>query len=60
LFRYGTCIIDLDTEIPGGAFDFGVVEQKLNGAEISSAAVDQGFSPLAGEGSDAIATNSSG
>src|SRR5271165_6908210 len=43
LFRYGKCIIDLDTEIPGGAFDFGVAEQKLNGAEISSAAVDQGW-----------------
>jgi len=40
LFRYGECIINLDAEIPSSAFDFGVSEQELNSAEISSSAVD--------------------
>src|SRR5438552_11978748 len=39
-------IIDLDTEIAHGAFEFGVPEQKLNGAQISGSSIDQrGFRP---------------
>jgi hypothetical protein len=29
LFRYCQCIIDLDAEVPHGAFDFGMPEQEL-------------------------------
>jgi len=32
LFRYREGIIDLDPEIPDGAFDFGVAEQELHGS----------------------------
>jgi hypothetical protein len=32
LFRYCQCIIDLDAEIPDGAFNFGVTEQELHGS----------------------------
>jgi hypothetical protein len=42
LFRYGKGIIDLDAKIPDGAFDLGVTEQELHGAQITSTPVDQG------------------
>jgi hypothetical protein len=42
LFRYGKGIIDLDAEVPDGAFNFGVAEQELHSAQITGAAVDQG------------------
>jgi len=42
LFRYCQRIIDLDAEIPDGAFDFGVAEQELDSPEISCASVNQG------------------
>jgi hypothetical protein len=32
------CIVNLDTEIPDGAFELRVPEQELNGTEISGAA----------------------
>ena len=31
LFRYGKGIIDLDAEVPDGAFDLGMAEQQLHG-----------------------------
>ena len=40
------CIVDLDSEIPNGAFEFGMAEEKLNGPEISCSPIDQrGFRP---------------
>jgi len=36
------CIIYLDAEISDRAFDLGVSEQELDGAEIASPPVDQG------------------
>jgi hypothetical protein len=42
LFRYGKGIIDLDAEVPDGAFDLGVPEQELHGAQIAGTPVDQG------------------
>jgi hypothetical protein len=42
LFRYGKGIIDLDAEVPDGAFDLSVPEQELNRAQIASTPVDQG------------------
>jgi hypothetical protein len=42
LFRYGKGIIDLDAEVPDGAFDLGVSEQELHGAQIAGTPVDQG------------------
>src|SRR5471032_893869 len=41
LLRYGESIIDLDAEIPDGALDLRVAEQKLDGSQISGAPVDQ-------------------
>ena len=40
LFRYGKGIIDLDAEVPDGAFDFSVPEQELHGAQIVGGAID--------------------
>ena len=42
LFRNGEGIIDLDTEVPDSAFDLGVTEQELHGAQIAGTSVDQG------------------
>jgi hypothetical protein len=42
LFCYGKGIIDLDAEVPDGAFDLGVPEQELHGAQIAGTPVDQG------------------
>ena len=42
LFRYGKGIIDLDAEVPDGAFNFGVAEQELHSSQITGASVDQG------------------
>jgi hypothetical protein len=42
LFRHCQCIIDLDAEVPHGAFDFGMPEQELNGPQVSRAPIDQG------------------
>src|SRR4051794_30422988 len=42
LFCYCQGVIDLDAEIPHGAFDLGVSEQKLDGPEVASPPVDQG------------------
>jgi hypothetical protein len=40
------CIVDLDSEIPNGAFEFGMAEEKLNGPDISCSPIDQrGFRP---------------
>ncbi len=46
LFRYGQGVIDLDAEVPDGAFDLGVAEQKLRGSQVTGTPVDQGcFGP---------------
>jgi hypothetical protein len=42
LFRYGKGIINLDAEVPDGAFDLGVPEQELHGAQIAGTPVNQG------------------
>ena len=42
LFRYRQRIIGLDAEITHGTFKFGVAKQKLNGAKILGATVNQG------------------
>jgi hypothetical protein len=34
-------IVDLDAEIPDGAFELGMPKEKLNGSKIPSASVDQ-------------------
>jgi hypothetical protein len=39
LFRYCKRVINFDAQIANGAFDLGVAEQKLDGAEIANAAV---------------------
>jgi hypothetical protein len=50
LFRNGEGIIDLDTEVPDSAFDLGVTEQELHGAQIAGTSVDQGLDEIdAGE-----------
>jgi hypothetical protein len=36
LFGYCQRIINLDTEIPDGAFDLGMAEQELDGAQVDS------------------------
>jgi hypothetical protein len=36
LFHYGQGIIDLDAKVPDGAFDLGVTEQELHGAQMAS------------------------
>ena len=41
LFCYREGVINLDTEIAYRALDLGVAEQKLHGAEISGALVNQ-------------------
>jgi hypothetical protein len=41
LFRYGKGIIDLDAEVPDGAFDFGVAKQELHGPQIARSTIDQ-------------------
>ena len=52
MFRYGEGIIYLDSEVPDGAFDFGMPEQKLDSPEITRAPIDQGgFCPLERMGS---------
>ena len=42
LFRYGKGVIDINAEIPDGAFDLGVAEQELHSAQITGSSVDQG------------------
>ena len=41
LFGYGEGIVDLDAEIPDGAFDFGVPQQELDSPQISRASINQ-------------------
>jgi hypothetical protein len=41
LFCYCQRIIYFDAEIPNGAFDLGVAEQKLDGPQITSAPINQ-------------------
>ena len=41
LFRYGMSVIDLDAEVSDGAFDLGVIEQKLHSSQVTRASVDQ-------------------
>ena len=42
LFRYCQGVIDLDAEIPDGAFDLGMPEQELDSPEIARPSIDQG------------------
>ena len=42
LLGYGKSVIDFNAQIPDRAFDLGVSEQKLDGSQISRAAIDQG------------------
>jgi hypothetical protein len=42
LFGDGKGIINLDTEIPGGALNLAMAKQELHGSQIARAAVDQG------------------
>jgi hypothetical protein len=41
LLRYGEGIVHINAEIPHSAFYLGVTKQKLDGAQITGAAVDQ-------------------
>src|ERR1700738_560395 len=41
LFSYREGIIDLDSEVPDGAFDFGVAKQELYGSQVAGATIDQ-------------------
>jgi len=41
LFRYRESIIYLDAEVSDGAFDLGVPEQELHGAQITGTPVNQ-------------------
>jgi hypothetical protein len=41
LLRYGEGIVHINAEIPHSALYLGVTEQKLDGAQIPGAAVDQ-------------------
>jgi hypothetical protein len=43
LLGYGKSVIDFNAQIPDRAFDLGVAEQKLDGPQISRAAIDQGW-----------------
>ena len=43
LLRYGQGIIDLDAEVPDGAFDLCVTEQEPSGSQVAGAPVDQGY-----------------
>jgi len=42
LFSYCERVIDLDPEISDGALDFRAAQQKLNGAHVTRASVDEG------------------
>jgi hypothetical protein len=42
LFRYCQCIVYFNAQISDRAFNLGMSEQKLDGAEISRPAIDQG------------------
>jgi hypothetical protein len=42
LFSYCERVIDLDPEISDGALDFRAAQQKLNGAQVTRASVDEG------------------
>jgi hypothetical protein len=42
LFRYGKGIINLDAEVPDGAFDLCMSKQELHGSQITGTPVDQG------------------
>jgi hypothetical protein len=42
LFSYGKGIVNLDAEVPDGAFNLCVTEQELYGPQIAGAAVYQG------------------
>jgi hypothetical protein len=42
LFCYYQRVIDLNAEIPDGAFDVGIPEQELNGYQIAGPSIDQG------------------
>src|SRR5438046_1781823 len=42
LLSYGKGIIHFDAEISDRAFDLGMTEQELDGAEVAGATVDQG------------------
>lgn len=35
------CVINLNPEVSGGAFDLGVAEEELHGAEIAGSTIDQ-------------------
>ena len=41
LLRYGEGIVHIDAEISDSALNLGVTKQKLDGAQIAGAAVDQ-------------------
>ncbi len=42
LCGYSKGIIDVDSEVPNGALDFGMAKKQLYRAQIPSAAIDQG------------------
>lgn len=41
LLRNSQCVVDLNTEVTPGAFEFGVAEKDLDSAQVSGLLVDE-------------------